>query len=32
MEAAALITQRAGTNSMTFQGFQQLVEKLSTVT
>lgn len=32
MEVAAIITQRASTTSMTFQGFQKLVEHYSTVT
>ncbi|KAL3139767.1 hypothetical protein ABBQ38_004070 [Trebouxia sp. C0009 RCD-2024] len=32
MEVAASITQRASTSNMTFQGFQKLIESLSTVT
>lgn len=32
MEVAATVTERASTTSMTFQGFQKLVEHYSTVT
>lgn len=32
MEVAASITQRASTSNMTFQGFQKLIQNLSTVT